>query len=201
MIECTSCDNEFDSDDIRWYGDDPYCENCFFDRYTYCSQCDEPVNRDCCRYDSNDDPICDDCFEEDIDNNAPDNPEISDAEREQIVTLSKSWLKGERSKTLIRINRHDLYLSDIQEKAGLVSNPIYLYGLIDRDDYQIRVSHNIFNQVSQHVTLNNWGVTLEEGTGVNRLGISRSLRENKLTDVIELIKEITSAAKTNSAAA
>jgi len=189
-IECTNCCCKFNDEDIRWYGDDPYCEDCFTDRFTYCYRCDEPINRDYCHYDSSGDPLCDDCYENEIDYNAPDNPEINDAEREQIITLSKSWLNGKRAKSLIRINRNDLYLSDIQEGVGLVDLSLYLYGLIDREDYQIRVSPNIFNRVSQFVLLNKWDATLTEDKGYNRIGISKTLRENKQEEIIQLIKSI-----------
>jgi hypothetical protein len=189
-IECTNCGCEFDEDDIRWYGDAPYCEDCFSDRYTYCYRCDEPVNRDYCHYDSTGEPICDDCYENEVDYNAPDNPEINDVEREQIINLSKCWLKGEKPKSLIRINRHDFYLKEIQEGSGLVDLSLYLYGLIDRDEYQLRVSPNIFNRISQYVSLNNWDVKLYEDKGHNRLGISKALREEKKEEIIQLIKSI-----------
>lgn len=198
MIECTSCSGEFNSDDIRWFGDDPYCDDCFFDRYTYCNNCDEPVSRDYCSYNGDDDPICDDCYDDDIDYNAPDNPDISDSERKQIVSLCKCWLKGERPKSLIRINKNDFHLSEIQTGVGLclpasggVEHVLYLYGLVDRDDFQIKASPNILPKVKEYISQNNITAIIKEDIGHNRLGISKILRENNLNQIIELIKLIT----------
>ncbi|MHA1911700.1 MAG: hypothetical protein ACTSYA_08410 [Candidatus Kariarchaeaceae archaeon] len=190
MIECTSCSREFNSDDIRWFGDDPYCDDCFFDRYTYCSSCDEPVSRDYCSYNGDDDPICDDCYDDDIDYNAPDNPDISDSERKQIVSLCKCWLKGERPKSLIRLNKNDFYLSEIQTGAGLVEQALYLYGLVDRDDFQIKASPNILPKVKKYISQNNIEAIIKEDRGHSRLGVSKQLREESPNKIIELIKSI-----------
>ena len=191
-MNCTNCEKELSSDEIRWAFDEPYCEDCFYDSYNYCVRCDGIVSRDNSCYDSDGDPYCPECYEQEQDEDCPDNPEVDQNDREIILQLCNCWLKGERPKGLIRINQSDHHLHEIQAKVGLIEKPVYLYGLIDREEYQIKISGNIYNRVSQFTTLNNWDVLLSEDTGVNRLGISRTLREEKTQEVIQLIKELTS---------
>jgi len=190
-MRCNSCEREYDPDNMRWYGDDPYCEHCFYESYTYCARCDESVDRNYCRYDSNDEPVCDYCYDEDSDPNAPDDPEVFDSNRTEIISLANNWLTGKRPKRLIKINRYDYRLPEIQGGLGLVDHALYLYGLQNREQYQIKASSNLFNRVSQYTTLNNWNIKIETNTGTNRIGISKTLRKNKFREVIELLEELT----------
>ena len=190
-MRCSTCEKEIDPDYARWYNDQPYCEDCFFETYTFCSRCDEPVERSYCRYDSNDEPVCDDCYEEDYDQDAPDNPEIFDSQRIEIITLAKDWLLGYKPKRLIKISHNDYMLGEIQQKVGIVDKGLHLYGLQDRAEYQIKASNNIIEQVKDFTTKNNWEVIVISDTGVNRLGISWILRDTKLSDIVDLIKELT----------
>ena len=187
---CTNCGETVSEDGGHWYNDEIYCEGCFYDRYTYCQRCDEAINRDYCHYDNSGDAVCDSCWEDDVDDNAPVNPEINDSERKQIITLSKCWLKGEKPKTLIRINRNDHHLEEIQAGVGLVDHALYLYGLIDRDEYQIKASPNIIQKVKELVSNSSINATVFEDIGHNRLAISRSLREEHRDEIIQLIKSI-----------
>jgi hypothetical protein len=180
---------------MRWYGDDPYCEDCFNESFTYCSRCDETIDRDYARYNSSDEVMCSDCYEEDEDTDAPNDPQIFDSQRNEIISLAKDWLSGKRPKRLIKINPNDYLLPEIQEGLGLVDNVLYLYGLQDREEYQMKVSSNLFNRVSQHTTLNNWDITIEKDTGTNRIGLSRTLRETKLDEIINLLRNLTTTQK------
>ena len=200
-MRCTCCEEELIEDEVRWYGDDLYCEHCFYESYTYCARCDEAVDRDYCRYDSNDDPVCDYCYGEESDPDAPDNPEVFDSNRTEIISLANNWLTGKFPKKLIKINRYDYRLIDIQEGVGLVDHGLYLYGLQDREVYQIKVSPNLFNRVSQYTTLNNWNIKIVTDTGTNRIGISHSLRESKHQEIIRLLKELTANLKSKNQAA
>lgn len=190
-MRCTSCEREYDPDDMRWFNDEPYCEECFFESFTFCSRCDEAIDRDYARYNSSDEAMCSDCYEEDDDPDAPENPEIFDSQRNEIISLAKDWLKGKRPKRLIKINPNDFSLAEIQSGVGLVDHALYLYGLQDREEYQLRVSPNLFNRVSQYTSLNNWNIILEQDVGANRIGISRTLRENKFDSIIDLLKYLT----------
>jgi hypothetical protein len=187
---CTNCGESTSEDNSHWYNDEVYCESCFYDSYTYCNRCDEAVNRDYCHYDGDGDAICSSCWEDDVDDNAPVNPEVNDSEREQILNLCKCWLKGEKPKTLIRINRSDYRLEEIQTGVGLVDHALYLYGLADREEYQIKASPDIIEIVRTQISELRLEAIVIEDTGHHRLAISRTLRENNLEEIIQLIKSI-----------
>lgn len=91
----------------------------------------------------------------------------------------------------LRINASDVILTRIKEKVGLVEHPIYLFGLKDREEYQLSVSSNLMDSVREFLMLNglDWKVT--EGIGSNRLGISQALRKECLPGILKLIRNIT----------
>lgn len=190
-MRCTNCEQEISEDNARWYNDNPYCENCFFDSYTYCARCDEPIDREYCRYDSHDEAVCSDCYEDDYDEDAPDNPEIYDSQRNEIIALANDWLLGYKPKRLIKISQNDYMLEEIQKQLGMVDKGLYLYGLQDRTEYQIKASENIIDKVKDFTDNNNWDVTVIPDTGINRLGISWILRDTRLPEIIDLLKELT----------
>ena len=187
---CESCGEQLSDDDAYWYEGDAFCENCFYDSYTYCERCDEPISRDYCYIDRDGYHYCNRCHEDNIDDNAPVNPEVNDSERKQIINLSKCWLRGEKPKTLIRINRNDYHLEEIQEKVGLTTRQLYLYGLADRDEYQIKASSNILETVRLQISELEIEATISEDIGCNRLAFSRTLREEHREEIIQLIKTI-----------
>lgn len=195
---CEQCGESVSEDGGHWYNDELYCEGCFYDSYTYCQRCDDSVSRDYCHYDGDGDAICDECYDNDIDENAPVDPEINDSEREQIINLSKCWLKGKKPKTLIRINRNDQHLQEIQAGVGLVVHALYLYGLQDRDEFQIKASADLIDKVKELAPKN---IIVFQDIGHNRLAISKTLRENNLTDIIQLIKSIHNSKKEEACAA
>jgi len=195
---CEQCSEVVSEDGGHWYNDELYCEGCFYDSYTYCQRCDDAINRDYCHTDNDGDHICDRCWEEDIDDNAPVDPEINDSERKQIINLSKCWLKGEKPKTLIRINRSDDYLEEIQSEVGLVAHAPYIYGLRDREEYQIKASPNIIQKVKELAPKN---TIVFEDIGHNRLAISKTLREQHQEEIINLIKAVSTQAKEEACAA
>ena len=94
-------------------------------------------------------------------------------------------------KKLISINDKDYHLKAIKEKVGLVENPIYIFGLADREEFQISASPNIIEDVKDSVLLVGIQAVITEGIGCNRLGISLSLRQNNLPQVVNIIKQIT----------
>ena len=91
----------------------------------------------------------------------------------------------------IFINAKDILLRTIKDKVGLVDNPIYVFGLTDRDEYQLSVSVDLFDKAQTYVQLNDIKAIVVSSPGCNRLGISLSLRENNQKEIIELIKNIT----------
>lgn len=192
-MHCHNCEDELHDDEVRWAFEEPYCEDCFDNMFNYCCRCDSVIYRESAHYNDYGDPYCADCYESDFDDDAPDNPDVSDSDRELVVKLSRSWLQGKvETRRSIFINDKDILLKTIKDKVGLVDNPIYVFGLVDRDEYQLSASSDLFDRVQSYVLLNDIKVTVLSSPGCNRLGISLSLRKNNQQQIIEMIKQITS---------
>ena len=200
-MKCTHCDEEIRDDSARWAWDEPYCENCFENLFNYCCRCDSVINRDETHYNADGDPYCSDCWDEDFDDDAPNNPNVFESDREHIIHLSRSWLQGKTdTRRFISINQKDYFLKTLRGKVGLVGSPLYIFGLTDRDEYQISASQNIMEDVKEFLLFNLPEIKVTETFGSNRLGISFSLRKENLPKIIELIKQITSVKETVTAA-
>lgn len=185
---CANCSEELSDVNARWAFDEPYCEPCFERIFNYCSRCDGVVYRENAHYNSDGDPYCSDCFDEEIDEDAPDNPDVCDTDRKHIINLSRSWLQGNvDNRRYITINVRDYHLRTIREKIGLVEQPIYLFGLKDKEDYEISASQNLLDEVRKSLP----EFSAIEGNGINRLGLSLALRQNFQPKIIDLIKELT----------
>ena len=191
-MTCFACNDEIPESEILWGGDYAYCEDCFNDRFNCCSRCHETISRDDTSYDDDGNPYCDNCYEQEHDDDAPDNPDVNESDRELIIQISRNWLQGKvEYKKLISINDKDYHLKAIKEKVGLVENPIYIFGLADRDEFQISASPNIIEHVKEAVLIDGIQAVITEGIGCNRIGISLSLRQNNLPQIVNLIKQIT----------
>lgn len=191
-MHCHNCDDPINDDQARWAFEEPYCENCFDNMFNYCCRCDSVIYRENAHYNDEGDPYCSDCYESDFDDDAPDNPDVSETDREHVIKLSRSWLQGKvETRRPVFINDKDILLRTIKDKVGLVDNPIYVFGLVDRDEYQLSASSDLFGRVQSYVLLNDIKVIVVSSPGCNRLGISLSLRKNNQRQIIELIKQIT----------
>ena len=191
-MKCSHCDTLLRDDQIYWDHDDPYCEDCFNELFNYCSNCDTVISNDQTLYNDSD-PYCSECYENEneSDPDAPDNPSVFDSDRKLILELSRNWLSGKcNHKTLLKINPKDFLLQKIRDKIGLVDSSLYLFGLQDRDEYQLSASPNIIDQVKEFVLINGLDSKVTEGIGCNRLGISYTLRKENLELVVSLIKQI-----------
>lgn len=189
---CTNCEAGINDDEARWAFDEPYCEDCFSDMFSYCCRCNSVIYRESAHYNDEEDPYCSDCYDEDFDLQCPVNPKVSRSDRELVIKLSRSWLQSKvETRRPIFINEKDILLRTIKDKVGLVDNPIYVFGLVDREEYQISVSADLFDRVQSCVLLNDIKATVLSSPGCNRLGISLSLRKNNQQQIIELIKQIT----------
>lgn len=196
-MRCNGCERELQDDEVRWGFDEPYCENCFDETFNYCSRCDSVIYRDETQYNSDGDPYCRDCFDEDYDDDAPENPDVYDSDREHIIKLSRSWLQGKvDSRRPIFINPKDILLRSIKDKVGLVNSPIYIFGLLDREEYQISASNDLLQKVQEFVLLNNIEANVISTPGCNRLGISQALRKSNQPEIIKLIKSLTTVKET-----
>jgi len=191
-MRCTNCNDVVPDGEVRWAYEDAYCENCFNDSYTYCSACDSVVSRNEVVYNNSDDPLCNDCFSDAYDDDAPDNPEVTDTDREYILTLSRNWLLGKIDfKRFININTRDYFLSEIRTKVGLIDNPINLYGLKEREEFQVTVSLDLEGMLMEQLPESLKYYTLKSVEGVRRLGMSYNIRRDYRPEIIQLIKSLT----------
>jgi len=189
MAHCTSCLEEIPHGEVRYAFDEVYCERCFDDLFTYCCRCDRLLYREDTNWDNDGDPYCAECYEDDYDHECPDNPDVSEADRKLIIELSRGFLYDKPvNKSLIRINKNDQFLSKIRDKVGIVSSPVYVYGLLDRDEYQLSISENLIDAVKEFILLNGFSWKIKNDTGVNRIGISLLLRNSHLKEVVKLIR-------------
>jgi len=196
-MHCNNCDEPVHDDEVRWANEQPYCEECWDELYNYCSRCDGVILRESTQYDCNGDPLCSECFEDNCDEDCPDNPPVTETDRELVIKLSRSWLQGKlETRRPIFINDKDILLKTIKDKVGLVDNPIYVFGLADREEYHISASSDLFESVQQYVLINNISATVVSTPGCNRLGISLSLRKNNQQQIVELIQSITTVKET-----
>lgn len=190
-MHCHNCAEDLSDNSVRWAFEEPYCEDCFDNMFTYCCRCDGVIYRENAHYNDEGDSYCADCYEENYDDDAPENPDVSDSDRELVIKLSRSWLQGKiETRRPIFINDKDVLLKTMKDKIGLVNNPIYLFGLADRDEYQMSASGDLFESVQEYLLLNGIQAKCVSTPGCNRLGISLSLRKNHQTKIIELIKRI-----------
>lgn len=191
-MHCHNCNDPINNDQARLAFEEPYCEDCFDNMFNYCCRCDGVIYRESAYYNDEGDPYCEECYQDNFDDDAPVNPDVSDSDRELVVKLSRSWLQGKvETRRPLFINDKDILLRTIKDKVGLVDNPIYLFGLTDRDEYQLSVSADLFEKVQNFVQLNYMRAIVVSSPGCNRLGISLTLRKNNQKEIIELIKQIT----------
>lgn len=191
-MRCTNCNDAIADDEVRWAYDDPYCESCFNDSYTYCSSCDSVTQRNEICYDNSDNPLCKDCYSQQNDDDAPDNPEVDQNDREYILTLSRNWLAGKIDcRRFININTKDYFLSEIRTKVGLIDAPINLYGLKERDEFQITVSPDLEETLKGVLPESLRYYKINSVEGVRRIGLSFNIRKDYRHQVIQLIKSLT----------
>ena len=191
-MRCTNCNDTIPDGEVRWAYEDAYCESCFNDSYTYCSACDCVISRNEVVYNSSDDPMCNDCWSDAEDSDAPDNPEVTETDRDYILTLSRNWLSGKIDfRRFININTKDFFLSEIRTKVGLIDSPINLYGLKERNEYQITLSPDLEQNVRDLLPESLKYFTIKSVEGVRRLGLSYNIRKDYRPEVIQLIKSIT----------
>ena len=191
MNTCYDCGCELSDNEVRWGYDTAYCESCFDERFNYCSRCDVLIGREETLW-SGDEAYCNECYQEEYDEDCPDNPAVYDSDRKLILQLSRNWLSGKHNhKTLIKINSKDYLLTKLKDMVGLVDSSIYVFGLLDRDEYQISASPDIIEDVREYLMLKGYSYKVIEGIGCRRLGISHSIRKQNLQMVANLIKRLT----------
>ena len=142
-------------------------------------------------WDNDGNPHCSSCYDNMHDDDAPNNPAVHDADRRLILELSRNWLSGKSTHSaLIKINPKDFLLQKIRDKVGLVDTSIYIFGLQDRDEYQLMASPNVLQKVREYALTSGLDLKVTEGTGCNRIGISYSLRKDNIDFVVNLLKQV-----------
>jgi hypothetical protein len=191
-MRCTNCNDIIPDGETRFAYEDPFCESCFNDSYTYCSACDSVISRNEVVYNNSDDPLCNDCYQDAYDDDAPDNPPVEESDREYILTLSRNWLSGKIDfRRFININTKDFYLSEIRTKVGLINRPVNLYGLKEREEYQITVSPDLEETLKDLLPESLKYYKIKSIEGVRRLGLSYNIRKDYRTEIIQLLKSLT----------
>ena len=192
MILCNDCQRELESTETRYAFGEPYCESCFDEVFAYCSRCEEIIYRSDAHYDGEGDALCNSCYESNYDDDSPNNPDVFSDDREFILALSRNWIAGNlSSNSFIHINRNDHDLSRIRSKVGLVQNPVYIYGLRDRDEYNLTASDDIREKLTQFLNSKGYYLHIEEASGRRRIGISLSFRQSHFHLIVELLKHVT----------
>jgi len=189
---CHECNNILSEEEVRWAFDNPYCEDCFNNRFCYCCRCDDVLASGDAYIGDDGDSYCDDCWNENRDDECPENPDVDETDRALIVEISRSWLmEKSTNKTAISINTKDLHLQALRDKVGLTDEGLYVFGLKDREEYQVSASPDIFKDVLDYLEKHHPNLVLREGTGHRRLGVSLSLRTNSMKSLVRLVRGLT----------
>ncbi len=190
--QCSNCGCELGHAISHRYDDDYYCTDCFHENFNYCTHCDEAIHAEDTYWDD-DYAYCRVCHRErTADDDAPQNPAVNNKDRELIIELSKNWLEGKVvNQKRIHIKKNDYRLDELREKVGCIDKCIYVYGLTDRDGYQIKAGSKIFDEVRDILNDINLEASVIEDDDSNRLGISYSLRKDHFDQIIDLVKQLT----------
>jgi hypothetical protein len=201
-MRCEYCNSEINGDEARYAHSNVYCESCFEESFTYCSRCDAVIARNDANYDDCGDAFCQSCYDENYDEDAPNNPEVNDLDRQLIIHLSRNWLKGKvDNRKPIEINESDPGLKEIRNQLSLVEKPLYCYGLLNREDYDITASFELIDAVKKYLSENHLNYKVQFCTGTRRVGVSENLRADKLDLIVNLLKTLTSNKQASTEAA
>jgi hypothetical protein len=62
-VTCSHCGGRVEEHYVEWYGDSPYCRECFNELFAFCSHCDEIHSRDNLVMVYDDNYVCPDCLD------------------------------------------------------------------------------------------------------------------------------------------
>ncbi len=200
LMFCSICECKLEEeDDFTTVDGRPVCDSCFSENYHYCSNCDTVIHSNETYYNNAGDPFCSSCYEDEdnedddeFDEDCPNNPSVTEEEKETIIKLANQWLNDDNPRKFnINIKQGDYCLADLRTKIGLVISPVYVYGLSKRDEYELCVSPDLQSHVTDFVDFNNFPWQVTTGNGSRRIGISYSLRQDHFDEIIKLVKELT----------
>lgn len=193
---CSRCEGRISEEETRWAFEEPYCDECFGIQFSYCDRCESVIHASDGNY-MHDLCYCDDCYDKETgDNDAPDNPVILPFDREEIIKLCRDWLSGKKKKRHpIKINHEHSELDKIRQRVGRVSRPVYVYGLLDRTQYEFCISPDLREEVNEFLILNGIYWKYFEIEGFRRLGFCKRLRYGEFESVVKLLKYLCKARK------
>ncbi|MCA0390091.1 MAG: hypothetical protein LCH52_16495 [Bacteroidetes bacterium] len=188
---CEACNEPLDEDEIWWAFEEPYCITCYRERFSTCSECDELLHAEDGHY-TDDSCLCDECYEKfGSDPEMPENPVILPNDREEILNLCRTWLYSKKKrKQMIKINSKDIGLSRIRELVGHVSKPVYVFGLVDREEYDVSVSIDLKDRLMEYRLLHGLPWRVIETDGNRRIGFTLKLRSESPEIIANLLKSL-----------
>lgn len=195
-MQCVICDEELDSNSVRYAYHDPYCEDCFDDRYDYCFECCRIINlSNNDWYDDDDNRICSSCYNKRTNGpKYPINPNVNDSDRTEVLKLAKQYVQTlGADKFTLRTKPGDYRMKEIAEAVGKISKPIYLFGIKDEKNYRILATQDILGLVVNYFEDKAHIVDrkdIVQNKGYLRLGLDRALRAVHFDKCVELIKYI-----------
>lgn len=169
------------------------CEDCD-SNYTACENCEDEIHNDNSWYDEDGGPYCRSCYHERCEEEGEreglfwvdSNPPVKPGYVEKILAILSRPLP---KKGLSRIagNMEDAHIPEIIEKVGPVQNPIYVYGLIDREEFEFAASSDLLPYAQ---AILGYGVELQPVPGNKRFGVARKHRDRTLGWVVSIIRGI-----------
>ena len=205
--DCYDCGTTICVGDGTYVGEDLVCDHCYQNHYFNCEHCGTSYHND----DYGEDGYCRYCCEDsDSERNDEErcirinSEDASVGEIEATLCLLAGEMKRLRLRN--RCNSNDIYLDEIVSQVGLVDDPVYLYGLIDREEYGLLVDPDTFKFLdakgSIHTVAGKDIVAVESFSfipivrhihdrHIRAIGISRALREDFRDWVCNFVANIT----------
>lgn len=195
-IECLE-ENYTQCDDCgAWVSNDEYystaydtsiCQICYENNYFYCERCEQIYHND----DYGEDGCCYHCCDEEKNNGfylSEEEIEISDEISKKLQKLLYKPLPTLNLR-LCQGNLNDYRIRELISAVGEVLYPVYLFGLKDREKYEISLPHILFKRYKN----SRWGYAFKaiENSSINKIGISLNLRKNQFNRIVRLIKFLT----------
>lgn len=194
---CDDCERVIWSENSFNVNDRTICESCFNEHYGTCEACGVNLHRDQLFSNDNGYDYCEGCYESDDDKIHIESREANEDDIDNVVYLLLNSLKRKNP-----FNPRDSFLREIAEKIGEVENPVYLFGLRDRPDYEISVTPALYERI-KHCIMDFMGqeylaiwssvapVIVRDCKNRYAIGFSKNLRENYQEWICEFIQDIT----------
>lgn len=193
---CSHCE-ELHQNDTMWHD---YCNRCA-DLYSECDECGDVSLSDDMEFDADGQQrLCAECVSKKGRNDMliEQNPPVTKETAEKLVAVLDRPLPKVGVKK-VSGNTGDYKISEIIKLVGEVKcHPFYIYGLIDRAEYQFAATRDIIQLVRVVLAKRNISHTaIIECKGTRKFGISYSYRCD--TDLcVDLVKEICESISTAS---